>query len=227
MQTMRRPAVFSFEMSKKKGVMYDLDGTLVSTIELHKRAWELAAKQFQVVLTPQMLIDQNGMRSQDATRMMLPKEKQYLGEEFAKAKAQFVDKDPTKVEMFPFVAETLEKLITRGCLIWICTSARKDFVHRVMKDAQGLELLKEKVVFREMYAEGKPSAEPLLLTLSHMSLKPEEVVYVGDAFSDYGASRNADMSFLYFLPEGREQDPRIPQEIPRLKFHKDILSYIK
>lgn len=206
--------------------MYDLDGTLVSTTELHKRAWELAAKQLQVILTPQMLIDQNGMRSQDATRMMLPRGKQYLAEEFAKTKARFVDKDPTKVEMFPFVVETLEKLITRGYLIWICTSARKDFVHRVMKDAQGLELLQEKVVFREMYIDGKPSAEPLLLTLSHMNLTSEEVVYMGDAFTDYEASKNAGISFLYFVPPGADEDSRIPDSIPRIASHKEIFSYI-
>ena len=214
-------------MNKKKGVMYGLDGTLVSTTELHKRSWELAAQQLQVVLTPQMLIDQNGMRNKDATRMMLPQEKQHLAEEFAKAKARFVDKDSATIEIFPFVAETLEKLITRGYSLWICTSARKDFVHRVMKDAPGLEVLREKVVFREMYTKGKPSAEPLLLTLSHMNLKPEEVVYVGDAFTDYEASRNADMSFLYFLPPGAIKDSRIPNSIPRIVSHEDIFSYLK
>ena len=78
-----------------------------------------------------------------------------------------------------------------------------------------------------MYTEGKPSAEPLLLTLSHMNLKPEEVVYVGDAFNDYEASKNADMSFLYFLPPGAVKDSRIPDSIPRLKSHKDIFSYLK
>ena len=214
-------------MSKKKGVIYDLDGTLVSTTELHKKAWDLTAKHFEVILTPQMLTDQSGMGGRDAARMMLPKEKHHLAGEFAKTKARFVDEDPVKIELFPLVVETLEKIIQQGYLVWICTSARKYFVHRVMKDAQGLELLKEKTVFREMYDKAKPSAEPLLLTLSHMNLAPEEVVYMGDAFSDYEASKNAGVEFLYFLPEGREQDPRIPQIVPRLKFHKDILSYIK
>ena len=207
--------------------MYDLDGTLVSTRELHKKAWKLAAKHFEIVLTPQMLIDQNGMLGQDAARMMLPQEKQYLAEEFAKAKARFVDGDPIKVELFPFVVETLEKLIKHRYSVWICTSARKDFVHRIMKDAQGLELLKEKVVFREMYREGKPSAEPLLLTLSHMNLTSEEVVYVGDTVSDYEASRNADISFFYFLPPGANEDSRLPSSIPRIASHKEIFSYLK
>ena len=213
-------------MSKKKGVMYDLDGTLVSTTELHKKAWQLAAKHFEVVLTPQMLIDQSGMRTDDATRMMLPKAKQHLAGEFAKTKARFVDEDPIKVEVFPFVVETLEKLMKYGYLVWICTSARKDFVYRVMKDAQGLVMMKERVVFREMYTEGKPSAEPLLLTLLHMNLAPEEVVYMGDAFSDYEASRNAEISFLYFLPPGANEDSRIPDSISRIASHKEIFSYI-
>ena len=159
--------------------------------------------------------------------MILPKEKQYLAEEFSKAKARFVDEDPMKIELFPFVVETLKKIMQYGYKVWICTSARKDFVHRVIKDAQGLELLQEKVVFREMYTEGKPSAEPLLVTLLYMNLVPEEVIYVGDTFSDYGASKNAGVEFLYFLPKEGERDLRIPQAVTRLKSHKDIFSYLK
>ena len=213
-------------MSRKKGVIYDLDGTLVSTIELHKKAWELAAKHFEVILTPQILINQNGMGGGEAARMMLPKEKQYLAEEFAKTKARFVDEDSIKIELFPSVEETLEKIIQKGYLVWICTSAREYFVQRVMKDVQGLELLKEKIVFREMYDMAKPSAEPLLLTLSHMNLAPQEAVYIGDAFSDYQASKNAELEFIYFLPPGASEDVRIPNSISRIASHKEIFSYI-
>lgn len=214
-------------MNKKKGVIYDLDGTLVSTTEFHKKAWGLAAKHFEVVLTPQMLIDQNGMPNKEATYMMLPKEKHHLAKEFAKVKAQFVNEDSTAVELFSYVAETLKKLIEQGYLVWICTSARKDFVYRVMKDAQELEFLKEKVVFREMYDKVKPSAEPLLVTVSHMNLAPQEAIYIGDAFTDYEASMNAGMSFLYFLPPGASEDSRIPNSISRIASHKEVFSYIK
>ena len=41
----------------------------------------------------------------------------------------------------------------------------------------------------------KPDPEPLLECLKRLSLQPEDVIYIGDAHSDYLASKNAGIDF--------------------------------
>ena len=43
----------------------------------------------------------------------------------------------------------------------------------------------------------KPDPEPLLECLKRLSLQPEDVIYIGDAHSDYLASKNAGIDFGY------------------------------
>lgn len=213
-------------MKKIKGVIYDLDGTLISTEALHEKAWTHAAGEHGFSISDQMLADQRGMTNLDAAKMMLPQEKQYMAEQVAEIKASYVRNNFQGASLVPGVTETLDALSTDGRDVWICTSAPQGFVKGVFEVIPELQRLKGKVVWREMYTKGKPAAEPLLATLQRMGLLPDEAVYIGDAFHDYESSRNAGVRFFFFLPKGAQDDPRIPESIPRISSHQELLEHI-
>lgn len=76
-----------------------------------------------------------------------------------------------------------------------------------------------------MYKQGKPQAEPLLLTADKMELKTNQCLYVGDAYyNDYLAAWNAGMNFIYFCPNAKNFDVRIPSEIFKITHHKELLK---
>jgi HAD superfamily hydrolase (TIGR01549 family) len=214
-----------FLENKFCGVIYDLDGTLVSTQKLHEDAWLSAGKKFNIPISARMLVDQKGISNREAALMMLPRSKKYLLDEFQKAKAEYVNKNLKRAAPFPGVMETVERLSEKGYKVWICTSAKKDFVKKVLKPFK--KLREVNTVWREMYGKEKPSPEALNLTLKKMGLSDKQVCYVGDAFNDYKTSLKAKVKFIYFCPDKKSQDPRIPKSIPVIYSHREIFKLIR
>ena len=60
-----------------------------------------------------------------------------------------------------------------------------------------------------------------------MKLQPNEVLFVGDAWSDYEAAKAADISFVYFLPDLKNPDPEIPPDVPQIKTHSEIFKHLE
>lgn len=94
------------------------------------------------------------------------------------------------VPMFPHVAETVRLLHAKGCIVTIATSrGYKSAVEFVR--SFGLDNVITLVVAAEDVRHAKPDAEPVLKTLKHYNLKPEDAVVVGDTHFDILMGRNA------------------------------------
>ncbi len=59
-------------MKKIKGVIYDLDGAVISTQKLHEDVWIYAGKKFNIFISEEMLLNQRGISNEAAASMMLP-----------------------------------------------------------------------------------------------------------------------------------------------------------
>ena len=211
-----------------KGVIYDLDGTLISTLKLHRVAWLVAGKKLNLRITERMLSDQSGMSDETAALMMLPKEKKQLLQQFVEAKQEYVRKNINKISLFPQAIESISKLLQKGYKVWICTSAYKFFGKKVLSLSKALrEIIKENIVWREMYKKAKPAPDALNLTVKKMGLTKPEVYYVGDVFSDYKTSIAAKVKFVYFCPDLKKRDLRIPKSIPIISSHKHVFEIAK
>lgn len=211
-------------MKEIKGIIYDLDGTIISTQKLHKNAWLSAAEKFGVSLTEEMLFNQQGVSDETSAPTMLPSDKKHLIEDFIKAKKSYSNENIGQTSIFPDVIKTIDKLISEGINVWICTSAREGFVKKVLDVFP--ELGKYGTIWREMYKEEKPSPEALNLTMKKMGINNDQVIYVGDALNDYKTSVNANVGFIYFCPEENSKDVRIPNDIPAITNHKEIFNLI-
>lgn len=70
----------------------------------------------------------------------------------------------------------------------------------------------------------KPSPLPLIYCLLEMKVKPEEAIYVGDTLSDMVAARHAGMKSAYINRFGRRIDFEPDYEIDSLEKISDILG---
>lgn len=214
-------------MSEIKGIIYDLDGTIIETVKLHESAWLYAGRKFDVEISNEMLINQRGIPNDAAAEFMLPEHKKELIRDFVTAKIEYVMENVNQTTLFPGAAKVISRLCRNGYKVWICTSASKDFVLKIMNNLPDLkDVMKNHIVWREMYKEGKPSPEALNLTMEKMGLTNSQVCYVGDAFSDYQTSLNAKVKFIYFRPDLKERDLRIPDSIPMISSHKEIWRWL-
>jgi len=211
-------------MTKIKGVIYDLDGTIISTQKLHENAWIYAGKKFNVSISQEMLLNQRGISNEAAALIILPVEKRNLTNKFIAAKVNYVNENIYQVKLFPDIMATLKQLSENNYKVWICTSAGKDFVEKVLKSSN--ELKGYDIIWREMYDNEKPSPEALILTIEKMGLTNTQICYIGDALSDYKTSINAKVKFVYFCSDIKKKDSRIPESIPIIYFHKKIFKFL-
>jgi len=210
-----------------KGVIYDLDGTIIDTTHLHEMAWQEVGDSLGIHLSAEMLVKQKGVSNEEAVRLLFPSQGTEKVEQLVQKKNEYIANNFGKFVEVKGIAEVISELQKKEYKVWICTSAPKEFVMRVASEISVVDDIKDNIVWREMCKEGKPSPEPLLFTLKQMGLQAPETVFVGDAWSDYKASIAAKIPFLYFSPEYSEPDSTIPDNIPRLKNHKEIFEYLK
>lgn len=207
---------------KVKGIIYDLDGTIIDSASLHEQGWRAAGKKFNIAITPKMYLDQKGRTNEDAVKMMLPKNKITLSAEFIKVKEKFVINNIGDVSFLPGFIEAFSALKKKKLQLWICTSSKKFFIQAVLKKVPALKSFENKIVYRELYKQGKPSSEPLLLTSKKMNLSPKECYYIGDAEADYHAALNAGMNFIFFNSCNTKNCPS-PLSI---KDHQEIIKFL-
>ena len=205
------------------GVIYDLDGTVIETKELHEQGWIHASKKYQAKITDEMLVNQKGMGGLEAAVMMLGKERASLAPEFLRAKQIYVRNNIGEIKIYDGFLEISRSLQKLGAKVWICTSALEDFINLVYSRLPELSHFREKTVYKEMYMKPKPDPESLLLTVEKMDLGKGQCCYIGDAYADYGAAANAGMNFFYFCPEDSTPDSRIPSNVPMIRRHSDFL----
>ena len=208
-----------------KGIIYDLDGTIISTIKLHELAWLYAGKKFNIPISDEMLVNQRGISNKAAAGMMLPENKKHLAKKFIAAKVKYVMENANQVVLFPSIIKTISQLFKSGYKVWICTSAHKNFVEKILVNFSELrKLLRHNIIWRKMYKREKPSPDVLNLVIKKMNLAKSQVCYIGDAFSDYKTAMRAKVKFIYFCPNLKKRDSRISKSIPTISSHKHVFE---
>ena len=206
-------------------IIYDLDGTIIDTNQLHLAAWKYTGTRFGFDVMTEKFLTLKGLSSKKMLEALLPPEQQEIIPEAGQVKFQYLMDHLDEVPILGNFLEAYQSLTSRNLPVGVCTSARQAFVEGIIKNVPALSILEGKVVWKEMFREGKPSAEPLLVTLKRMEITaPPSAVYVGDGYSDYGSALNAGMPFVYFCPQ--ERDARFPSDIPIISDHRELLPYL-
>ena len=91
--------------------------------------------------------------------------------------------------------------------------------------SKGIDQYMEAVILEDDTTFHKPHPEPLLKCIEKLNLKPEEVIYIGDAHSDYEASKNAHIDFG-LAKWGSVATQEIPATLV-FKQPKDLLRLLK
>lgn len=211
----------------EKGVIYDLDGTIVDSSKLHEKGWLEAGKIHHVPISDQFLKDQSGISNDEAAMLALGERFTESGGSFIQTKHSFVMQNAGSVILYPDFLEAYQKLLESGLKAWICTSAYKPFVEAIFESVPELKVFQDRTIWREMYQRGKPNPDSLLTTSERMGLNIKECLYVGDAFNDYLTAQNAEVSrFVYFCRNLKTRDSKIPQSVPTISKHTQLLSIV-
>jgi HAD superfamily hydrolase (TIGR01509 family) len=176
-----------------RAVLFDVDGTLVDTNDLHAAAWQEAFRHFGVELPHKTIRDQVGKGGDNLIPTLLPKAlvetRQQEIEEF---RSELFQRDylPRAVP-FPGVRPLFERLFADGIKIVLATSAKQAELE-YHESIIGCGDLIFAATSKDDVDRSKPCPDIFAAALVKVApLGPDEVRVVGDSPWDVKAAANA------------------------------------
>ncbi len=176
-----------------RAVLFDVDGTLVDTNDLHAAAWQEAFRHFGVDLPLQAIRDQVGKGGDNLIPTLLPEElveaRQQEMEDF---RSELFQRDylPRTVP-FPGVRPLFERLYADGVKIVLATSAKEAELN-FHRNIIGCEDLIFAATSKDDVERSKPCPDLFTAAFEKVApLRKDEVLVVGDSPWDVKAAANA------------------------------------
>lgn len=186
------------------GVLWDLDGTLVDSEELHWRAWRQTMAAEGVPISWEQFKATFGQRNDSFVPLWLgsaatPERVARVADAKEACYRRLVRELGLKPA--PGAAEWVQRLEREGWRQAIASSAPRENVE-VMLEALGLRRYFQALVAAEDVTEGKPDPQVFLLAAARIGVPAERCVVVEDAPAGIEAARRAGMCSIFIRRAG-------------------------
>lgn len=171
-------------------IMFDLDGTLVDTVQDITDALNFALKPYGLnSLTVEDTIKIVGEGVSRLVEKVLPIEKLHLKSDVMnRFLGYYSDHLIDNSKEYPYIKETLENLT--GFKKAVISNKREDLSKKLLEEL-GLSEYFDLIIGSDTAGERKPSPVPVLYVIAKFGLSPEESVIVGDSNYDMEAGKRA------------------------------------
>ena len=184
-----------------QGVIFDLDGVLVSTDELHYQAWKKLADELGITdFNREDNVRQRGVSRMASLEVVLEKgDKEYSEEEkveMAERKNDYYKEMLQSLDdsaVLPGAFDTLKMLRDRGILTAVGSASKNA---PLILEKTGLLPLIDKISCGIDVTKSKPDPEVFLVAASKLELTPENCLVVEDAKAGIDAAKAGGMKSL-------------------------------
>ncbi len=185
---------------KIKGVIFDLDGVIVSTDEYHYLAWKKLADEEAIYFDRKINERLRGVSRIESLNIMLEKAEQKYSKkqklELTERKNSYYRemlKKLTSADILPGTVKLLEDLKNKGVKIAIGSSSRNS---QTILEYIGLKNFFDASADGNDIENSKPHPEVFLTAAQRLGLKPPQCLVVEDAEAGVEAAINAGMKVL-------------------------------
>ena len=187
-----------------QAIIFDVDGTLVDSVDLHAHAWVDAFRDYGHEVGFKEVRRQIGKGGDQLMPVFLnEKELAEKGEELEKHRGQVLkERYLPGLTAFPGVRDLFERLLADGKQIALASSAKQDELERYEQVAR-IEGLVHVETSSDDAERSKPHPDIFLAALQRLGdLRPEDVVVVGDTPYDAEAAGKAGLRTVGLLCGG-------------------------
>ena len=186
-----------------RAFIFDLDGTLVDSNELHVEAWDRAFRHFGKQFSREQLGAQIGKGSdQYLPEFLSAQEIERFGKELDQYRAELFKKEYLpRVQPFPKVRELFQRVRNDQKRIVLASSGKKDDTKYYIKLLK-IDNLIEGYTSADDADRSKPAPDLFSAALEKLSVSPNEAITVGDTRFDIEAAAKAGLVTIALLCGG-------------------------
>jgi HAD superfamily hydrolase (TIGR01509 family) len=186
-----------------RAVIFDVDGTLIDSVDLHARAWHETLLHFGKRVSYDEVRSQIGKGGDQLLPVFFTRNElslrgdlieQWRGDLY---KSQYMK----RVRAFPKVRELFIEILRKGLKIALASSAKSDELQLYKTVAQIDDLL-DAETSSEDAGRSKPYPEIFQAALNRLGMKPAEAIVVGDTPWDAIAAHRAGIGCIGVLSGG-------------------------
>ena len=186
-----------------KGVICDVDGTIVDSNDQHATAWQEAFREFGIILPWDKIRAQIGKGpDQLIPEFLTPEQISRFGDQVEKKKDRIYKKKYLdQVKGLPGVYPFFKKLHEEKKTIVLATSGGANEI-RYYTRLLGVEKWVRDIVSADDVARSKPYPDIFHIVLDRFQLKPSEAIVIGDTPYDVFAAKKLGLAALALLTGG-------------------------
>ena len=187
-----------------EAVIFDVDGTLVDSVDLHARAWQEAFAHFGKQFSFERVRSQIGKGGDQLMPVFLSKEElEEFGKQLEKYRGElFKSEYMQRVRPFPKVRELFERIRRDGKRIALASSAKGDELQTYKKIADITDLVEEETS-KDDADKSKPHPDIFEAAIARLGDPPtSQAIVVGDTPYDAEAAGKAGLRTIGFLCGG-------------------------
>lgn len=187
-----------------RAVIFDIDGTLLDSVDLHARAWVEAFRHFGVETQEAEVRRQIGKGGDQLMPVFLSKEQvEKEGDTISSYRSDLFKREYLdKVRPFPAVRELFERIRSAGLTIALASSGKKDEVEHY-QELLGIGDLVDVATSSDDADRSKPHPDIFQAAIDKLDgIAPSEMIVVGDTPYDAEAARKAGLATVGVLCGG-------------------------
>jgi len=191
-----------------EAVIFDIDGTLIDSVDLHARAWQEALRRFGHEFPFERVRHEIGKGGDQLMPTLLPADVvERRGEAIEKYRSELFKREYlSQVKPFPGVRELFERIKADGKKIALASSAKGDELaaYKKIADIEGLDDVETSSDDAE---KSKPHPDIFQAAVEKLGLESsEDVVVIGDTPHDAEAATKANLRIIGVLCGGFSED---------------------
>jgi HAD superfamily hydrolase (TIGR01509 family) len=186
-----------------RGILLDLDGTLVDSNDAHAQSWHRAFSENGQDIPYDEIRQRIGMGGDNLIPSLLGVEKESeLGSRISERRGEiFQNEHLPRLRPFPGVRPLLERMREAGLRLVVATSAPEEEMEPLIEIAGIRDLLEEKTSADDADSS-KPDPDIIHAALDRLGLPAEEALMLGDTPYDIAAAGEAGVDVIAFRSGG-------------------------
>jgi HAD superfamily hydrolase (TIGR01549 family) len=186
-----------------RAALFDIDGTLIDSVDLHASAWHEAFLKFGRDVSFEQARSQIGKGGDKLVPEFLSEAQQNEhGEELKEWRGKlFKSKYLPLARPFSAVPELLSRVHEEGMKVAVASSAKKDELETYL-DIAGITKLVDVATSSDDVTQSKPAPDIFQVALEKLGINAHDAVAIGDTPFDAEAAGKASVATIGFLSGG-------------------------